>query len=398
MHCLEGNEMGKLVCLQIHNDYIIPGGETKTAKAICDLLEEYGIEVIQYYKDNQELENNGMLGKLWSGINSIYNYRVKKEIESIISNRHIDFALIHNVMPLISNSVYDVLVENNIPIIKYIQNYNLVCLNGALDHGEECIKCKKNPIVGVKNCCYKDSLIYSLVKYISKNNLSKHYVDKIDAFMPNSRFVLNQHKLFGMDTSNMHVMYNYVDCHMKNNLSENFKNYYLYFGRLSKEKGIITTIEAFKSLPNVRLIIMGSGELEGFINSSIKSYDNIEYIGSRTGNELGDVVSNSKCVIVPSEWDEPLPRTILEAYSFGVPIIGADRGGIPEMIDEGNTGYSFEAGKVTSLVNVIKRFERLSIEEYIEIRKKVYKYTKENYSKDCYLKRFKDCIQLIIQK
>lgn len=143
---------------------------------------------------------------------------------------------------------------------------------------------------------------------------------------------------------------------------------------------------------------MGSGELEGFINSSIKSYDNIEYIGSRTGNELGDVVSNSKCVIVPSEWDEPLPRTILEAYSFGVPIIGADRGGIPEMIDEGNTGYSFEAGKVTSLVNVIKRFERLSIEEYIEIRKKVYKYTKENYSKDCYLKRFKDCIQLIIQK
>ena len=253
----------QLVCLQIHNDYQIPGGETKTAVGIANLLEKNNITVIRYYKDNKSFAQKGKINRIIVGIKSIYNKDTVEDIEKIIDKYHIDFALIHNVLPIISNSVYKVLYKYNIPVIKYIQNYNLVCLNGALDHGDKCEKCKKHSCrTGIKCKCYKNSFMYTLIRYMCKRQFDRNYLNQISAFMPNSNFVKNRHAEYGMKTDKMHVMYNYIECDTNEISERNHNSYYLYFGRISKEKGIFTIVEAFKKLDNLQLVFMGMGEDE----------------------------------------------------------------------------------------------------------------------------------------
>ncbi len=384
----------QLTCLQVHNDYQIPGGETKTAIGIADLLESNGIKVIRYYKSNDSFKNNGKMSKIRVGFNAIYNRQTIKEIEDILSKYSVDFALVHNVMPLISNSLYKVLIDNEVPIIKYIQNYNLICLNGGLDHGEYCKKCKKSSLVGVSQKCYKDSLVYTFIKYVSKRQLDKKYLPYISAFMPNSAFVRDQHSAFGMDTSKMQVMYNYINTEIVDQEFDNYNSYYLYFGRIAKEKGIITVVRAFKELRPLKLVIMGSGEYERKVKEEIESFENIEFIGPKNGNELKQVIGHAKAVVVPSEWDDPLPRTVIEAYSFGSPVIGARRGGITEMLSP-VSAFSFESGDEKQLIDSVKRFDSMSKSEYQQLREACLKECLNMYSQDKYIDRFFAALNLV---
>lgn len=149
-----------ITCLHVHNDYLIPGGETKSAKLIADLLKKKWIRVIRYYKDNSVLQNVGATKKIIAGLNSIYNLTTIKEVEEIIKRDHVDFALIHNTSPIISNSIYAVLRKHQIKVYKYLQNYNLLCMNGAMDKGEICEQCLSNSMIGVRQKCYKESKLY----------------------------------------------------------------------------------------------------------------------------------------------------------------------------------------------------------------------------------------------
>lgn len=385
----------QFVCLQIHNDYQIPGGETKTAHLIADLLERNGVKVIRYYKTNMEYVNNkGIFCKLKAGFHSLNNPETTKELNDILDKEHVDFALIHNVVSVISNAAYKVLIKRGISIIKYLQNYNLVCLNGALDHGKICEMCQKNNLVGVRCKCYKENFAYSFIKFLIKRDMDKHILFHISAFMSNSKFVMRQHINRGIDGSKMHVMYNYVN--IPKITFEGEYDYYLYFGRLTVEKGIFTTISAFEKMPDNQLVIMGSGTLEDEITRRTEKIKNIEYIGNREGRELFEYVAKAKAVIVPSEWDEPLPRVILEAYSQGTPVIGSHRGGIPELIVKGKTGYIFKSSDSASLRKNVEKLESLDNNAYQEMRNNCINLIERDYTSLAYYNRFIDCIKNVL--
>ena len=385
----------QLVCLQIHNDYQIPGGETKTAHLIADLLERHGVRVIRYYKTNAEYEKvKGVFGKLRIGFHSLNNPNTTKEIEAILNQNRVDFALVHNVISVISNAAYKELIKRDIPIIKYLQNYNLVCLNGALDNGEYCKRCERNNIVGVKCGCYKGSKAYSFIKYLIKKDLDRNILQNIAAFMPNSRFVMNEHVRRGIDERKMHVMHNYVN--IPEIKYEGARDFFLYFGRLASEKGVLTTLSAFEKMQNIKLVVMGSGPLEKEVKQRVEKSNNIEFIGSKEGQEILEYVARAKAVIVPSEWDEPLPRTILESYSQGTPVIGADRGGIPELIREKETGYIFESSNQESLLRTVQLFDNMGQKEYNIMRESCLSFLKEHYSEEAYFERFMTCVREIV--
>lgn len=385
-------ENRKLVCLQIHNDYQTIGGETKTAYLIADLLESNGIQVIRYYKTNRQyIDNNGAYYKIKNGLCALYNPETAKELNTILDKNHVDFALVHNVVSVISNAAYKVLLDRKVPIIKYLQNYNLVCLNGALNHGEMCIKCQRNNMIGVRCKCYKNSTIYSFIKYLIKRDMDKHILDRLSAFMPNSEFVMKEHAKRGIDGSKMHIMYNYVS--IPQTIYEGTRDYFLYYGRLTGEKGVMTTITAFEKMPSNKLVIMGSGTLEDEIRRRTEKVKNIMFVGKCEGKELFEYVAGAKAVVVPSEWDEPLPRTILEAYSQGTPVIGANRGGIPELIEEGKTGYVFESGSISEMVSKIKQFEEMNEAQYMAMRINCIEKLKSEYSEQSYFQRFMECIK-----
>ena len=118
------------------------------------------------------------------------------------------------------------------------------------------------------------------------------------------------------------------------------KDYVLYFGRFSEEKGIGTLIKVCKELPDVQFIFAGTGTLEETVNG-IK---NIKNVGFQKGEALEKLIREARFSIYPSEWYENCPFSVMESQMYGTPVLGADIGGIPELIQVGKTGELFESG------------------------------------------------------
>lgn len=157
------------------------------------------------------------------------------------------------------------------------------------------------------------------------------------------------------------------------------KDYVLYFGRYSEEKGIATLVQAAKDLPEIPFIFAGSGPLEYLL----EDIPNIKNVGFKSGEELEMLIRQARFSVIPSEWYENCPFTVMESHMYGTPVVGADIGGIPELIREGETGELFESGNGDALTEKIsaiwndrermkkysencKEYKSIVIEEYCE--------------------------------
>ncbi len=128
------------------------------------------------------------------------------------------------------------------------------------------------------------------------------------------------------------------------------KDYVLYFGRFSEEKGIGTLLQAVKELPEYRFIFAGTGPLAVELNK----VNNITNVGFKTGVELETLIREAQFSIYPSEWYENCPFSVMESQMYGTPVLGANIGGIPELIQIGRTGELFESGNIEELKSRIK--------------------------------------------
>ena len=170
---------------------------------------------------------------------------------------------------------------------------------------------------------------------------------------------------------------------------EKTEKYYLFFGRLSYEKGIKTLILAFRETPQCRLKIAGTGPLEEELKEFVREnkMDNVEFLGYQSGEPLQKLVSNAYFIMVPSEWYENNPMTIIEGYAAGVPVIGAKIGGIPEIIEDGRTGYLFESGNKGELIDLIQKSDKMDKEEYIVMCNHTLVFAKEHFDRSKYYPR-----------
>ena len=128
-------------------------------------------------------------------------------------------------------------------------------------------------------------------------------------------------------------------------------DYALYFGRFSEEKGIGTLIKVCKELPDVQFIFAGTGPLEETVNG----IRNIKNVGFQKGEALENLIREARFSIYPSEWYENCPFSVMESQMYGTPVLGADIGGIPELIQVGKTGELFESGNAEDLKMKIEK-------------------------------------------
>ena len=129
------------------------------------------------------------------------------------------------------------------------------------------------------------------------------------------------------------------------------ENYFIYFGRLSEEKGIRTLIKAMEKNWKTKLLVVGDGVLKNELKkyAEDKGLTNIIFTGYKSGDELNDLIRNAMFTIVPSECYENCPMAILESFAMGKPVIGSNIGGIPELISDGFDGLLFEPGNTMDL-------------------------------------------------
>ena len=348
------------------------GGDSRHAFGLARLLRSEGHEVIPFAMhhpqnvksefsryfvteiDYQQMLNNlGLIAGIRVFGRSIYSREAKQKIEKLIEETKPDLAHLQNIRYHLTPSIIFALKKKGIPIIWTLHDYDLLCPNSLfLSNGHICEKCKGFKYYNVViNRCKKGSLSASFMAAIesyAQRVLGVYAL--VDKFITPSAFLKNKLVEFGFDKTKIINIPNFIEI---DTIKPHYdhKDYFLYFGRISEEKGLKVLIEAVKGIPNGKLLIVGEGptrkELETY--AGLVDSLNIHFLGFKTGNELKRIVEDAMFVVLPSIWYENFPYAILEAFASGKPVIASSIGGIPELIQNGVNGLLFEPGNAEDL-------------------------------------------------
>ncbi|MCX7610563.1 MAG: glycosyltransferase family 4 protein, partial [Ignavibacterium sp.] len=200
-----------------------------------------------------------------------------------------------------------------------------------------------------------------------------------DAYLFVSQFTKSKFLEFYPDVSDRaHVIYNFSSDF---DSSINRGDYFLYIGRLDREKGLPTLLEAFREMKDIKLVIAGSGPLKELINQ-YNINDNIVYVGYKRGEELSLLIKNSEYVIVPSECYENLPMSVVESFSYSKPVISSKLGGLKELVENSSAGFLFEPKNVNDLMRVVRIAKSISDDEYKILSNNAYQFAINNFNSE----------------
>jgi glycosyltransferase involved in cell wall biosynthesis len=345
--------------LLVHGAYQQFGGEDSVVRAERELLERHGDEVLLYSRHNDETKTFNTFQKAAFFPQTIYSWKSSGEIADAVQSFRPDVAFVHNVYPLLSPSVYHKLHSLGVPAVQVLHNFRPFCPNGFYyTQGQICEACRGgNYLNAVRKRCYKDSYTFSgLYALTLGSNRLAGMIDKVSGFICLTEFFKIKMQEAGVPDSKLFVRPNFVYAPPLSGARDAGK-YAIYMGRLSPEKGCWTLIHAFEQLPNVPLRILGTGPLEQELKDYVskKGIGNIQFLGFKSGEEKWQLLRNSLCLVVPSEWYENFPVTVLEAFMAAKPVVAARMGGLPYIVEDGQSGLLFESGKVDDLAKQIQR-------------------------------------------
>lgn len=401
--------------LQINNFHYRRGGSEAVYFNTAELLKKYGHEVIFFSSkmpDNLPCEQSKYFVSnindipRWKGLhNYFHNREAKAKLEALILAEKPDIAHAHLFWGNISPSIFSVLKKHKIPLIHTAHDYRMVCPAYTFTdiQGSVCEKCRGQHFYWcAAKRCSKGSALESFVMTAEIYFRNSFYspVNNLDGVIYVSNFSKQKHLQYNTNFSEVPslVLYNFVAQSNRHYLAQNERRYFLYFGRLSHEKGLHTLIEAFRQMPEASLKIVGTGPEEKDLIDyvCVNKIANIEFMGFKTGDTLKKLVAEAAFVLVPSEWYENNPMTIIEAYSMGVPVIGAKIGGIPEILPDGKTGFLFAPKDAADLKNVVTRASQLNASDYKAMRDNALQFAADNFDERLHYQKLIDFYEKII--
>ena len=380
----------------IINDFYTQGGaETQVDDEIAT-LQNKGIEVfslsfdpkyntgfIAFNRYNYK-RSNKLAGKFFNKF--FINYSVYKKIINALPKDVFDYIHIHNSLKM-TKTVNHFVKKQNAKVIKTFHDYGYICPKGTSvkDDGKECkgfacescSACSINPLKKIvkryelkKNQKWiNKNVYYGLCPSINLKDkmLENNYHIKLEAF-PN---VFNG-KL--------------------NKVEEKKNKDFLYCGVISKNKGIDMLLSYFSNHPEYNLTMVGKPEddYKEIFENKLKDLSNVNYLGRVDHDKMFDLYSSHYVLIVPSLWLENYPNVVLESIFSSTLCIGANRGGIPEMI--GNKKLLFDPLSLESLDECVKYVLSIDSTNYKEIvaatQNRLYSYN----SVDNFYNKFKEVL------
>ena len=396
--------------LLVNKFHYLKGGSERFYFNLTDILKKNGNEVIHFamkdeknFPDSNEeyfvenvSKNGGFANKIKFITNLNYSKEAYKKIKELIKKERPDVAILNLVHKQITLSIIDALKEYNVKILWVVHDLIMICpsytmLNG---NGDICEKCIKGDFINcVKNKCIDNSTLKSLLSYREAKFIRKHkFYDDVDTFICPSKFYKEKLEESKFTKSNIVYMPNPLSYDTKFCLNENPNDYVLYFGRLSKEKGVDDLIKACAN-NNMKLYIVGTGPYEDYLKnlvSKLNSEKQIRFFGYKTGEELKNLVFNSKVVVLPSKWYENGPFSAIEAMSMGKPLIVSSLGGLPELIVENENGYVYN--NLNELQECLQKLFTLDNLTYLDKCKKSLNIARNKYNPNLY---YENLIKLI---
>lgn len=383
--------------LQINKYITINGGSEVVMKNLYEIFSKnnHFIENIGFHKKKQPYIDNSMdLGEENLEIKSFFQNKklVNLIVEHIIEHK-IDTVICHNIYHHFP--IYQLLKaikkKANVEIILYLHDYKVVCPTyNLLKDSKICEECSgKSFFSCTVNKCKGNSLIKSFVLslesiYNNKVHDAYKYVDKI---ISPSLFLRDKVKELGF-VHNIEVLHNPLDVTSVATPFKNRDTSLLFIGRLSEEKGINILINLAKGLSQYKIKIVGDGPLRNTLVDEISLLSNVHYYGYQEKEVIEEMMRESKYLLIPSIWYENNPMVILEALAMGLPVIGTNRGGIPELIAK-IRGVIFEPKDLEGSLSIIKEMMLKSEEEYNLLSKACQDFAKENSYREYYRKIIK---------
>lgn len=364
--------------LMCNTFYYLRGGSERCTFDLTALLGAHGHEVIpfamqhernhptpyaEYFVSHVDFptllrEGKGIGSKLQVAERTIYSREAKRKITALIEATKPDVAHVHGIAHEISPSILAALKAAGIPVVQTLHDYKLVCPNtNFISQGQVCEACKGHRYYNVvRRRCKRDSLAASLLAGMEAyvHNTFQLYENNVDAFIAPSRFLKEKVIEHGVRTEVAYLP-NFIHVDEFEPCYEN-EPYFVFAGRLVAVKGVRTLLEAVHLVPDAKLIIAGTGELEDELRGYVAEHqlDTVQFVGHLDKAELTKLVQRATATIVPSEWYENCPMSVLESFACGTPVIGARIGGIPELVQESSSGLLFEPGNAAELAQAMR--------------------------------------------
>ena len=393
--------------LLINNCHFRRGGADVVYLNTGELLSKNGHEIIyfstksiqneptkfsEYYIEDIDALKLNFAQQLLNTPRKLYSFEAKRNLSRLIKIIRPDIAHIHLYKGGLTASILPVLKRNQIPTILTLHDFSLLCPRNIFLDGNDniCEKCLTSHTINcVINRCNRKNIFYSTISFIEYEINNKvfrpeTYFDKIISVC---KFNFEKHQVKVNLRGKLAQIYNFSP-QIRTSIPNHIKGeYFLFYGRLSKEKGIITLIDAWKKLNGqFRLKIVGEGNLTAEVYQKIQTGNigNIDLVGYKSGGELKHLIMNASFIIIPSECNENNPMTIIEGYSLGKPVIGSNVGGIPEIIIDGKTGFLFEMRHIDDLVSKVKYANSISDNNYTMLSKNARQFANEHFSEEAH--------------
>lgn len=382
--------MRPLRVLMVNKFHYLRGGSETYHFAVGETLEAMGHEVAWFaMEDPKNLPcrqsryfvsasdytgNTSPVRKLKDGLSLIYSFEARRKFEALLEEFRPDVIHLNLVHRQLTFSILDApyLKEHPVPVVYTAHDYIPVCpactmLDGEGEVCDACLDGRFRHCIGRR--CVKGSRAKSALAAAEAAFLRRHgSYRKIDRIIAPSAFMRSKLLEGGFPPEQVVSMRNFAKdevlsrARSRGDLTDRESPYLLFFGRLSREKGVDVLVDAFLSIaervPGWRLVIAGEGPERESIEERLSSDPlggSVELVGFKTGAELESYVERASLAIASSRCRENMPFSIIEAFAAGTPVIGTRIGGIPELVSEGETGFLAEPGDAASLAAAILR-------------------------------------------
>jgi glycosyltransferase involved in cell wall biosynthesis len=357
--------------LAANNYFYLRGGCERVLFNDIEALTAQGVDVIpfsaadpanrqtpyaRYFVPGADIRATSLVKKIGAALDAVHCRRTADAFDRMLDETAPDVVHCHNVYGRLSTSILKVARRRSIPIVMTVHDYKVVCPSYLmLKNGKPCTACLDGGYYRcATNRCHKGqsaaSMVYAIEAYYSR--LSGSY-DAVSAFLCPSQFTADLLRRAGIASDRIVYHPNAVAADA---CPPSFQgDYVLSVGRLSHEKGLPTFVRAMLGA-KIPVRIAGTGPVEQELRTLAQAdRDLIVFEGDCQGDRLATLYRNAAFVVVPSEWYENAPMSILESFAYGKPVIGTRIGGIPELIVEGVHGTLVEPGNVGELRTAIIR-------------------------------------------
>jgi glycosyltransferase involved in cell wall biosynthesis len=320
--------------LILHSRYLSgpASGENSVVDDETRLLQRNGHTVTSW---TPEPETWTRLKRVATAGRAVWAFSSAERVRRLIQSHRPDVVHVHNLFPTLSPAVLRTAAEY-VPVVATLHNYRLMCLPSTfIRDGRTCEDCLgRVPWPGVVHRCYRGSMAGSVVlgTSVTLHRIAGSY-DRVALFLAVSTFLKRKHLEAGLSPERLLVKPNFSWPIPRR---EGPGEVFLYLGRLSAEKGVGTILRAWR--PGLgTLVVAGSGPEEGRLRAMAPP--GVVFLGAVDGSAVPGLLQRARALLLPSNWYEGQPRVVLEAYAAGVPVLASDVGGLPEVVEDGRSGF-----------------------------------------------------------